>query len=87
MFHTEGYCRIYIELSIQVFYITRCFSDIPTVSERENQTYLTTVWLFLLEVLVFPRGNGIKLFREQMATVMAVLLLPFSVLTSSAESL
>lgn len=46
MFHTEGYCRIYIELSIQVFYITRCFDDIPTVSERENQAHLTTVWLF-----------------------------------------
>lgn len=87
MFHTEGYCRIYIELSIQVFYITRCFFDISTASERENQMHLTTVWLSLLEVLVFSRGNGIKPFREQMATVMAVLLLPFSVLTSSVESL
>ncbi len=87
MFHTEGYCRIYIELSIQAFYITRCFYDIPTVSERENQMHLTTVWLSLLGVLVFSRGNGIKLSREQMATVMAVLLLPFGVLTSSVESL
>lgn len=86
MFHTEGYCRIYIELSIQVFYITCCFFDIPTQAEMENQMHLTKVRLFLLEVLVFFRGNGIQLFREQMATVIAVLLLPFSVLTSSVES-
>lgn len=86
MFHTEGYCRIYIELSIQVFYITRCFDHIPTVSERENQAHLTTVWLF------FTRGCGVlspsfSSSQRQKASVIAALLLPFSVLTCSVESL
>ena len=71
MFHTKGYCRIYIELSIQVFYITCCFFDIHAVSETESQIHLTTVMLTLLEVLRFSRGNGNQFFREQMATVVA----------------
>lgn len=48
--------------------------------------HLTTVGLSLIEVLVFSPGNGIQFFREHMETVTVMLLLPFSVLTSSVES-
>lgn len=38
MFHTEGYCWIYIEQGTQVLYYITSYN----LSEMENQTHLTT---------------------------------------------